>query len=610
MFGIEFYPTPATLAMKMIEKIDFSQINFVLDGQAGRGDLLDAVLFRSSRAYMDFYNPSTREFDHEAFARWYNKEDYAAALETTRRYSSRLRLAAIEIDPDLQAVVAAKGYELLGTDFLKHDGLDQPDCIVMNPPFSNGDAFLLAAINMMFSGQIVCILNAQTIRNPSTLNQKALVKKLNELKADVQYFEDEFAEADRKTRVEVAMIHIKVKGNIKTDILDQLHPDTREVPQFEQEQDNALVFSDRIKAIVQRYNATREAGIQGIFAYYSMPAAARQFISLSIGTGSEVPDVKGDDRLTKVVQNATNLFLKSLRRETWKNMLDDPALTKYLSHKAKQAYRQRIETYSTMDVSEQNIRILVAGISAEYPKVLSETVLELFDSLTTRHAYYPETANNCHYFDGWASNKAHYVNTRVVMPHFSFYDSIWQRFSHQVSYGLGGRLDDLDRVMSYFDGGRTEYLSLQDAVNQALAAGQTKKIRSHYFEVNLYQKGTMHVRFLDADVLRRFNIFCGSKKNWLPPSYGQRSYNDMCEAEKAVVEAFEGRSAYKEDSQVDPFARIVNVMTGPLAQQLEYTPENSAMDQKDSHDDICADQSTQDMTEKVDQRSEQAELLF
>ena len=37
----------------------------------------------------------------------------------------------------------------------------------MNPPFSEGDKHLLKAINIMKNGgQIVCILNAETIKNP------------------------------------------------------------------------------------------------------------------------------------------------------------------------------------------------------------------------------------------------------------------------------------------------------------------------------------------------------------------------------------------------------------------------------------------------------------
>ena len=71
----------------------------------------------------------------------------------------------------------------------------------------------MKAISLIkYSGQIVCLLNAETIRNPYTNTRKELVKKLEELNAKIEYLEESFAQAERKTMVEVALIYIDINA--------------------------------------------------------------------------------------------------------------------------------------------------------------------------------------------------------------------------------------------------------------------------------------------------------------------------------------------------------------------------------------------------------------
>lgn len=59
------------------------------------------------------------------------------------------------------------------------------------------------------------------------------------------------------------------------------------------------------------------------------------------------------------------------------------------------------------------------------------------------------------------------------------------------------------------------------------------------------RKGIVHIKFKDFDLLDRLNRYVGAKKGWLPPSYGQKAYEDMTEEEKAVINDFEGEKEYK-----------------------------------------------------------------
>src|SRR5690606_35774501 len=103
------------------------------------------------------------------------------------------------------------------SDFLAYAGQDQFDLILMNPPFANGHKHLLKAIEIMYSGQIVCVLNAQTIKNPHSRGRQDLVRILEELDADIEYIQDAFKDAENPTGVEVALISIEIVRQIETD---------------------------------------------------------------------------------------------------------------------------------------------------------------------------------------------------------------------------------------------------------------------------------------------------------------------------------------------------------------------------------------------------------
>ena len=64
---------------------------------------------------------------------------------------------------------------------------------MMNPPFSEGDKHLLKALELMKNGgQVVCLLNAETLKNPYSNSRKELIQKLKELDAKIKYLEANF----------------------------------------------------------------------------------------------------------------------------------------------------------------------------------------------------------------------------------------------------------------------------------------------------------------------------------------------------------------------------------------------------------------------------------
>ena len=71
-----------------------------------------------------------------------------------------------------------------------------------------------------------------------------------------------------------------------------------------------------------------------------------------------------------------------------------------------------------------------------------------------------------------------------------------------------------------------------------LSKGETKNIKTRYFTITFYLKGTVHLVFASQEMLRRFNIFVGKKRNYLPSDYGY--------TEKQNFKDFETAKQYKQ----------------------------------------------------------------
>ena len=120
---------------------------------------------------------------------------------------------------------------------------------------------------------------------------------------------------------------------------------------------------------------------------------------------------------------------------------------------------------------------------------------------------------------------------------FSSYS--WHKDTFEV-YQAECTISDIEKVFDYLDGNETASVDLHGVLLRACEAGQTRNIPCKYFDVTLYKKGTMHIKFRNQALVDRFNIYCCRKKNWLPPSYGKTAYKDMTADERTVVDGFHG----------------------------------------------------------------------
>lgn len=542
----DFYPTPSNVAGKLFAKVEWKNVRTVIEPSAGKGDLIDHA--RSARR--GWACRITREYYHD-----YDKLD----------------VDCVEIDPNLQAILASKGYRVVGDDFLGFNTRKRYDLYIMNPPFSNGDQHLLHALELCeHGGQIACILNAETIRNPYTNVRRLLIKKLTEYGASIRFMENAFSKAERKADVDVALINVTIP---RTFVDDGIWENLRKAQarKFEGEAVNAVAPSDNIERLLREYELTCDAGIHLMRAYNGVAPhiggssdGNNPIISLSVGSTSCNSLCDEED---------VNRYLSRVRSKFWRDLFSLPMLRNKLTATMKSAYDELITEMKDYEFSRFNIQQVLNRIMGQLVVGVEGAIMHCFEMLSDKHTFDENLKNgNIHYFNGWKTNKAHYVNMRCIIPTWGCFARKYKpdkRGNYRdILEGLDTRacfaiLDDLEKALNYLDNGETLECDLASVLATAATTEQTKNIVCKYFTVTFYKKGTCHIAFHDRKIVDKLNIFVGRNKAWLPPSYGKVSYDEMDVESRRVVDEFQGREAYekviahRDDYLIDVNSRLL-----------------------------------------------------
>ena len=523
--GDEFYPTPKPLIEKMLSGVDWTMITNVLEPSAGKGDIARYVAYEMYKAHrMDRYH----------------NED------TFNDYS----VDCIEIDPALQAVLMDKTTDrlnglsfvrLIHDDFLTFRGFKRYQMIVMNPPFSNGCTHLLKAFELQKEGgAIVCILNAETLRNPYTMQRKELLGLLKKYGAQIEYVQGAFLQAERPTDVEIAIVRVHIPEVVhESEIYERMkreegyaEPDT---------QTTDLDVTDYIKSAVAHYNVEVKAGIELIRQY----KALEPYFKDTLG---DTPSYKQTLFLTSCssansyITATVNNFLKNVRRKYWTALLSNQKFIGRLTSTLQTRYQKEVGRLVNYDFSEFNISILSAEMMTHIKSGVEEEAIAMFDRLSSEHSWFSESGKNKHYFDGWATNKAWKIGKKVILPCYG----VFSEYSGSPrTYEAHNTLRDIEKILNFFDGNMSAEVDLSKTLETYFAQGITKGIPCKFFRAYFYKKGTVHLEFTCPELIDRFNIYAAQNRGWLPPSYGKKRYKDMDSAERRVVDSFQGEKAYE-----------------------------------------------------------------
>lgn len=512
-FNEEFYPTPKSLLNKIFDGVDWKQVDTILEPSAGKGDIVEFIQ---------------------------NSEE-------AHRYHHNFEIDCIEKDPNLQAVLKQKGFRLVHDDFFTFHTWKQYDLIVMNPPFSCGDKHLLNALKLQEDGgNVICILNAETLKNPYSVTRQALALRLEDLHANVSYMQNEFVSAERKTSVEIAVVKVSIpKKERDSRIFSELRESKQMSEQTVQEQ-TSLAENDYIKAAVKQFELETEAGIRLIREYQAMkPYMLRSLSGGNLAKNDSILYLTMDKYNPCSPEVTENEFLKVVRLKYWTSIFNDSRFTGHMTSNLLSEYRTQIDKLADYDFSCFNIKTIQADIAIKLVKGVEECIVKLFDELSFQYSYSDELGRNIHYYNGWKTNKAWIINKKVILP----WMNAWGRFNglyDPASYEIIEKLADIEKALDYLSGSSGNERGIHETLHEAEKIGQTKKIPLKYFTVTFYKKGTCHIEFTNLELLKKLNIFGSQQKGWLPPAYGKKSYSDMDEEEKKVIDEFEGVESYME----------------------------------------------------------------
>lgn len=590
-----FYPTPATLAAKLVDGIQMSHVASILEPSAGTGNLIYALApalysFYYSRAcYGNMcwdidcceIDPAIRgilleNFSGKTVESIKKAQEELLKIENCDRYEAHKKMSAdtyaiYQSLQETECLLSHTKIRVVHDDFLQYQTQKHYDLILMNPPFADGDLHLLKAIQMQkrAGGQICCILNAEMLRNPYTNRRKLLSQWLQELEADVEFVEGAFRDAERETDVDVAIIKLDIpQPELFSDFWDKCEKAQQQVePTAEMPTD--LVLPDIIKQFVARYNVEIEAGCKLIREYvalspYIMRSATKNeydkpILMMGVGTAAatEKPSI--------------NEYIRCVRRKYWVLLFQRKEFTGQLTKNLQEMLNSMVNEMVNYEFSEFNIRQILVEMNTAMQQGVIETITDLFDSLTVRHSV-GDWSQNIHYFNGWKTNKAHYINPKkCIIPGWVYPDWSWSKDTFDT-YKAHGYLCDIEKALNYLDGHATEEVKLSWQLNAANQTGKTKNIYCKYFSVTFYKKGTIHIMWHPEcrDLIDRFNIFCARQRGWLPPCYGKTSYAQMDEEEKAVVDSFHGDGT--EGSGEEAYGKVLARANYYLAPPNNDTP--------------------------------------
>jgi len=544
----DFYPTPDRLAGKLLAHVRWSGVTDILEPSAGKGNLVEAVLNMAQRC-------REREYEDYPSYRARLAKNPHLERERTTRYQRSIRgkernFDVIELDYNLRLILRGKGYHLVGDDFLSYRTNKRYDLILMNPPFSAGAAHLLHAIELQKDGgQIACLLNAETIRNPYTNERKLLKSLLAKYEARIEFVQDAFKEAQRKTDVEVAVVHIDIprKRAVESSIFEGAKKAVeKDYSDLHEQKEGQIVIADEILSLIEYFNLEARTGIDLMMAYEAVAPhlitgvheSEKPLITMSVG---------GHD-FTTATNEVINEYLKKLRYKYWNLLLDKPQLREKMTSQMQSDYHDKVREMSEYEFDKHNVMQVFYDIQLQLQQGVEDSIMSLFRKLSEEHSWSREIqSDNVHYYNGWATNKAWKVGMKVILPINGFSSSSWDG-DKLDTYDLTRTISDMERALTYLDKGEIGWA--RDPFSVISNANDLKATRGElsftYFTAKFYKKGTCHIKFRPeaAPIIDRLNIFAARQRSWLPPSYGHKRYEDMSEKEQAVIDEFQGKEEY------------------------------------------------------------------
>lgn len=449
-------------------------------------------------------------------------------------------LYAIELDPELRFIIQGKGYKVIGDDFLSFNNTRHIDLIIMNPPFSEGAAHLLKAWEILYSGDVVCILNAETLNNPYTEDRKLLAQIIKDNNGVVEYRGKKFTTSERPTGVATVIVKLSKRQESKFEFN---FGNTTKEKKFDLSADlfgDPIATRDVVGNMMIQFEKLRETYIEMMRIREKMHFYAQGLTSKVMAHASTSRE-QGDGNAGKF-----NIFCDLVRGDMWERVFSAvDGMEQLMTYQVQKNFQRFQADQGAMEFTRENVLSLLEMLHMNKGNILEEAVVQVFDLLTSFHA------DNKLHVEGWKTNDRYKVKMKMIVPRVVEigYSGTYDVRCDGETYK---RFEDIDKVMCYLTG--TDFASLADGripghyekdengnvivdkfgkpckwVSERVVYGDslkgtvrrtkngsTQKMESRFFYVRCYKKGTIHLEFKDKRLWQEFNMRACAGKNWLP----------------------------------------------------------------------------------------------
>lgn len=468
MFNKDFYPTPKNVALKMIEGLKLSGAR-VLEPSAGKGDLANVILDEHGYGHYD-----------------------------------RVQIHAIEKDPQLQSILRDhERIDLVDTDFLEFQPQCDYDFIIMNPPFSNGLDHFIHAFEIGNSAKVVCLLNSDTVHG-KTEKAKMVRTIVEDNKGEIVELGSCFTDAERKTKVNVCMIRVQSEKLNEFEFEFKPQFDREEVHDFSTSYGAELAIrGDVFEDYEKRYNLACKAYAEFLkkgneFAHYASSISALP--SLNDATASYKVVIGGSGQFSD--------FRRAFRKECWKDLFAKTKIAQYLPSTIKQKFMDQADKQGYMNFTAKNMRNLFMDLYMNQEGIMQQCVENSFDLMTKYH-----TENRCH-IEGWKSNDRWQVSQKVVLPNMRTYYPLGDDTCVDFDYHGFEKFRDIHMGLCWMTGSKLDSINMPSHTkNTDLKLGVWHE--TEFFQYKMFKKGTVHLKFKDENLWKKFNIQACKAKNWL-----------------------------------------------------------------------------------------------
>lgn len=492
MNDYQFYPTPKSLAVKAWSLFKNREFTRILEPSAGKGDLALAM------PWYRYSNKDVRPID------------------------------CCEIDIEKHPVLREAGMHVVGHDFMQLQSGSHYSHIIMNPPFAYGVQHLIKAWDLMWDGEIVAILNAESIKNPFS-KERQLVVSLIEKHGSVEFVEQAFTTEDtlRRTEVEIALIYLRKQSNSEKlfsfdderfskdeTCIDNLGADIEQV-------NDLIIPKSFIEMTVDAFNLATRAALEAVKA----EAKANRYSAM---VGKSMSEVSGEgikpspiDWSVSYVRNAFYERYLALKDRAWTSILRSADVTSRTSTNVQKQIESEFEQIKQLEFTYDNVHAFIAGLIQSSSKINLDMAIDCFDKITKYHS------DNTVFYKGWKSNDKHRTcgfrikTTRFILPGHGL-----EGWRTSISWETERLLLDFDKTFTMLDG---KYFNPNDRENtfhglhhaftcqfKELCAGE--RVTTEYFDVRYYPgAGTIHFFPRSKSLIDRLNRLVGRHRQWLPP---------------------------------------------------------------------------------------------